>query len=173
MTTASLRNYYIWTIGCQMNKSDSERLASALEQMGLQPVTAPREADVIVLNSCVVRQNAEDKVVGTLTSMAPLKTKQPERVLALMGCMVGSQTAELRQRFPYVDVFMRPQQCMRWPVTAYQIGNGDQRTPIVLRTVIQNIGHVRISAPQLLGIVSCPTGAAGAQRLGPALAVGP
>jgi tRNA-2-methylthio-N6-dimethylallyladenosine synthase len=93
-----------------MNKADSERLGSALEQLGLHPVDRADEADVVVVNSCVVRQNAEDKVVGTLTSMAPLKTKQPERVLALMGCMVGSQTTELSKRFPYVDVFMRPQQ---------------------------------------------------------------
>ena len=85
-------------------------MGSALEQLGLHPVDRADEADVVVVNSCVVRQNAEDKVVGTLTSMAPLKTKQPERVLALMGCMVGSQTTELSKRFPYVDVFMRPQQ---------------------------------------------------------------
>ena len=93
-----------------MNKADSERLGTALEQLGLHPVDRASDADVIVLNSCVVRQSAEDKVVGSLTSMAPLKTKQPERVLALMGCMVGSQTTELRKRFPYVDVFMRPQE---------------------------------------------------------------
>lgn len=93
-----------------MNKADSQRLGTALEQLGLHQVDRPDEADVIVVNSCVVRQNAEDKVVGTITSMAPLKTRQPERVLALMGCMVGSQTKDLRKRFPYVDVFMRPQQ---------------------------------------------------------------
>ena len=110
MTTASLRNYYIWTIGCQMNKADSERLASALEQMGLQPVTAPREADVIVLNSCVVRQSAEDKVASTVGLMKPLKYQNPDRVLALMGCMVGPKQDDLKKRFPYVDVFMRPQQ---------------------------------------------------------------
>ena len=85
-------------------------MGSALEQLGLHPVDQASDADVIVLNSCVVRQSAEDKVVGTLTSIAPLKKNQPERVLALMGCMVGSQTTELRKRFPYVDVFMRPQQ---------------------------------------------------------------
>ena len=93
-----------------MNKADSERLGTALEQLGLHPVERANDADVIVLNSCVVRQSAEDKVVGTLTSIAPLKKNQPDRVLALMGCMVGPQTAELRKRFPYVDVFMRPQQ---------------------------------------------------------------
>ena len=105
-----MNNYYIWTVGCQMNKADSERLASALEQMGLQEVGEPRQADVIVLNSCVVRQSAEDKVVGTLGSMKSLKVDRPERVLAVMGCMVGPRTEELVARFPYVDTFMGPQQ---------------------------------------------------------------
>ena len=105
-----MNSYYIWTIGCQMNKADSERLASALEQLGLEAVAKPGDADVVVLNSCVVRQSAEDKVVGTLRTMKPLKAKDPDRVLALMGCMVGPKTDELKARFPYVDTFMRPQE---------------------------------------------------------------
>ena len=102
--------FYIWTIGCQMNKADSERLGSALEQLGLRPVDTAKTADVIVLNSCVVRQGAEDKVVGNLWMVNPLKKKQPDRVLALMGCMVGPKTDELQRRFPDVDLFMQPQQ---------------------------------------------------------------
>ena len=102
--------FHIWTIGCQMNKADSERLGSALEQLGLRPAADAKTADVIVLNSCVVRQGAEDKVVGNLWSVNPLKKRNPDRVLALMGCMVGPQTAELEKRFPDVDLFMRPQQ---------------------------------------------------------------
>ncbi len=105
-----MNSYYIWTIGCQMNKADSERLASALEQMGLQPTDAPGNADVIVLNSCVVRQSAEDKVVSMLGMVKPLKLKRPDRVVALMGCMVGPKADELKARFPYVDAFARPQQ---------------------------------------------------------------
>jgi len=105
-----MNSYYIWTIGCQMNKADSERLASALEQMGLQPTDAPGDADVIVLNSCVVRQSAEDKVVSMLGMVKPLKLRRPDRVVALMGCMVGPKADELKARFPYVDAFARPQQ---------------------------------------------------------------
>ena len=93
-----------------MNKADSERLGSALEQLGLHPVTKANDADVVVLNSCVVRQNAEDKVTTTLNAMRPLKRKRPDQVLALMGCMVGPKTNELQEHFPYVDLFMRPQQ---------------------------------------------------------------
>ncbi len=102
--------FYIWTIGCQMNQADSERLGSALEQLGLRPVAEAKAADVIVLNSCVVRQGAEDKVVGNLWMLNPLKKRRPDRVLALMGCMVGPQTAELEKRFPDVDLFIAPQQ---------------------------------------------------------------
>ena len=105
-----MNSYYIWTIGCQMNVADSERLAGALEQVGLQPVDGPDEADVVVLNSCVVRQSAEDKVVGTLGMVKRLKELNPDRVLALMGCMVGPRTDDLKARFPYVDTFMRPQE---------------------------------------------------------------
>ena len=105
-----MNSYHIWTIGCQMNVADSQRLAGALEQLGLHAVDEPQDADIVVLNSCVVRQSAEDKVVGTLGLMRPLKVEQPDRVLALMGCMVGPRTEELKSRFPYVDTFMRPQQ---------------------------------------------------------------
>ena len=105
-----MRSYHVWTIGCQMNKADSERLESALGQMGLSPTDSARDADVVVLNSCVVRQSAEDKVVGMLTSLKPAKQNAPDKIVALMGCMVGPKTDRLEARFPYVDVFMRPQE---------------------------------------------------------------
>jgi tRNA-2-methylthio-N6-dimethylallyladenosine synthase len=105
-----MQTYHIWTIGCQMNTADSERLGSALEQLGLVPVERPADADVVVLNSCVVRQSAEDKVVGTLNLNQPLRKKRPDAVLALTGCMVGPKTGELERRFPHVDLFLRPQQ---------------------------------------------------------------
>ena len=108
-----MESYYIWTVGCQMNKADSERMESALGQMGLSPTESPGDADVIVLNSCVVRESAEDRVIGMLTSLKPLKQKNPEKVLALMGCMVGPQTKALQKRYPYVDAFMQPQQFSR------------------------------------------------------------
>lgn len=101
--------YFIWTEGCQMNSADSLRVAAALENLGYQTSPKPESADVIVLNTCVVRQSAEDKAVGRLTSLKSLKTLHPDKVINLMGCMVGiSGAAELRERFPYVDVFSQP-----------------------------------------------------------------
>ncbi|MEC8911853.1 MAG: tRNA (N6-isopentenyl adenosine(37)-C2)-methylthiotransferase MiaB [Chloroflexota bacterium] len=105
-----MKSYHIWTTGCQMNKADSDRLCSALDQLGLTPSSSRTEADIVVLNTCVVRQNAEDKAVGTLTSLKPNKEANPEKIIALMGCMVGPKTEPLERRFPFVDVFMRPQQ---------------------------------------------------------------
>jgi tRNA-2-methylthio-N6-dimethylallyladenosine synthase len=93
-----------------MNQADSERLESAMNQLGLNSTSEAESADVIVLNSCVVRQSAEDRVVGNLTRLAPLKTKNPDLIFALMGCMVGPKSDALKKTFPHVDVFMRPQQ---------------------------------------------------------------
>ena len=65
--------YHIWTEGCQMNVADSQRLASALEKLGYQYSEIIEEADVIVLNTCMVRQSAEDKALGRLNSLKPAK----------------------------------------------------------------------------------------------------
>ena len=105
-----MSSYYIWTIGCQMNKADSESLSTALNKAGLSAAPNASQADVVVLNSCVVRQSAEDKVVGNLGMMKSVKAKKPGQILALMGCMVGARTEDLERRFPQVDLFMRPQQ---------------------------------------------------------------
>ena len=93
-----------------MNKADSDRLGSALDSLGLSSITTAKDADVVVLNSCVVRQSAEDKVVGTLGFMKSVKRRKPGQIVALMGCMVGVSSKDLEKRFPHVDVFMRPQE---------------------------------------------------------------
>jgi tRNA-2-methylthio-N6-dimethylallyladenosine synthase len=101
--------YHIWTEGCQMNVADSQRVAAALEQLGYENSRSPQDADVIVLNTCVVRQSAEDKATGRLSSLKPLKIRNKYLVINLMGCMVGPRTQEaLKLRFPYVDVFSPP-----------------------------------------------------------------
>jgi tRNA-2-methylthio-N6-dimethylallyladenosine synthase len=101
--------YHIWTEGCQMNVADSLRVASALEYLGYAPTHQAEDADVIVLNTCVVRQSAEDKAYGRLSSLRPLKQHNPALVINLMGCLVGVRSYErLQKRFPYVDVFSPP-----------------------------------------------------------------
>lgn len=92
-----------------MNVADSQRVGSALEHLGYRFTEKPEDADVIVLNTCVVRQSAEDKAYGRLSSLRPLKERKPNLVINLMGCLVGIRdTDTLKQRFPYVDVFSPP-----------------------------------------------------------------
>jgi len=92
-----------------MNVADSQRVSSALERMGLSFSRSVEEADVIVLNTCVVRQSAENKAYGRLYSLKPLKEAHPNLVINLMGCLVGVKGYEqLQKRFPFVDVFSPP-----------------------------------------------------------------
>jgi tRNA-2-methylthio-N6-dimethylallyladenosine synthase len=98
--------YHIWTIGCQMNKADSECISSYLEHIGYQPSPKADEAEIIVLNGCVVRQSAEDRVINKLNS---LKSLRRGKILALTGCIVDSSLEDLSHRFPHVDLFFAPQ----------------------------------------------------------------
>ncbi len=92
-----------------MNVADSLRVGSALERIGGLPAEKIEEADVIVLNTCVVRQSAEDKAYGRLSTLLPLKKRRPDLVINLMGCLVGVKGHDqLKKRFPYVDVFSPP-----------------------------------------------------------------
>ncbi|MHB0987358.1 MAG: tRNA (N6-isopentenyl adenosine(37)-C2)-methylthiotransferase MiaB [Bellilinea sp.] len=101
--------YYIWTEGCQMNVADSQRVASALEHLGYHASPKAEEADVVVMNTCVVRQSAEDKAYGRLTSLNKIKKHRPELVINVMGCLVGVKgNVKVAERFPYVDVFSPP-----------------------------------------------------------------
>jgi tRNA-2-methylthio-N6-dimethylallyladenosine synthase len=92
-----------------MNVADSLRVASALDNLGYQTTTKARDADIIVLNTCVVRKSAEDKAYGFLSSLKPLKANNPAVVINLMGCLVGVKGhGHLAEQFPYVDVFSPP-----------------------------------------------------------------
>ena len=106
--------YYIWTIGCQMNRAESERLGSYLEQLGYQAAATAEEADVIVINSCVVRQSAENRVINKLNVLKSLKRSNPRVTLAVTGCLVDSDISCLKISFPYVDHFFQPGDCPQW-----------------------------------------------------------
>lgn len=99
-------SFYLWTIGCQMNRADSFNLAEELLGRGFEETPTADGADLIVLNSCVVRQSAETRVTNKLSALKALKRRRPGTCIALMGCMVDSNLAELRRRFPQVDIFV-------------------------------------------------------------------
>ena len=101
-------SYFIWTIGCQMNKAESQRIASYLGSAGYQVATSFQEADLVVLNTCVVRQSAENRVLGTLGLLKGLKKLRPNLSILLTGCFVDSDIKGLKRRFPQVDFFFKP-----------------------------------------------------------------
>ena len=93
-----------------MNASDSERLSSGFSQMGFDLSEDPTTADVVVLNTCVVRQSAEDTATGMLGRLGKKKRNHPSRIIGVTGCMVGPEQSQLKRRFPYVDVWSGPQE---------------------------------------------------------------
>ncbi|MDP9237257.1 MAG: tRNA (N6-isopentenyl adenosine(37)-C2)-methylthiotransferase MiaB [Chloroflexota bacterium] len=101
--------YHIWTVGCQMNVADSRKLAAGLDRAGCDATDAIGDADLVVLNTCSVREHAEDRAIGQLGRLKKMRSRGSEFKIAVMGCMVGVRDDDLRRRFPYVDAFARPQ----------------------------------------------------------------
>ncbi len=103
------KTYNFWITGCQMNYADARRVATELEKLGYRATSRTEEADVVILQTCTVRQQSEDKAYGKLQNLAHLKEQRPDMTVAVMGCVVGVRGNEaLAQRFPFVDVFMEP-----------------------------------------------------------------
>jgi len=106
--------YFIKTFGCQQNKADSERVAAAFEARGMKPAKGYADADYIVINTCMVRQSAEDRVYGLVKNLSKLKIKNLKLKIIITGCMVGvafrDKTGKilqkLKERMPEVDEFM-------------------------------------------------------------------
>jgi tRNA-2-methylthio-N6-dimethylallyladenosine synthase len=104
------QRYHIWTEGCQMNVADSAKLAAGLDRFGWQASDSPEASDLVVLNTCVVRDRSEQRAISHLGRLNALKRKsKADFRIVVMGCMVGPKDDELRRRFPYVDHFARPQ----------------------------------------------------------------
>lgn len=90
--------YHIHTYGCQMNYSDTERIASYLNQLGFTPTTQEDKADLIIFNSCSVRQKAEDRVLGSMKKLIKTKRKRPNLLIALTGCMIRKSSTKASKR---------------------------------------------------------------------------
>jgi tRNA-2-methylthio-N6-dimethylallyladenosine synthase len=102
------KRYWVWTIGCQMNKVDSDRVEATLRGRGYLPASSENEADIIVLNSCAVRESAERRVSGKLGNLVALKQERPELLLALTGCSVAPDFDATKQRFGGADMYFQP-----------------------------------------------------------------
>lgn len=109
--------YYTFTMGCQMNVYDTEVLAGHLENMGYVNTGDPAEADIFIINTCAVRQKAEEKVYSRLGRLKSLKENNPHQVMVLWGCMVQQEglAENIAQRFPFIDMICGPNALERFP----------------------------------------------------------
>ncbi|MEM9768283.1 MAG: tRNA (N6-isopentenyl adenosine(37)-C2)-methylthiotransferase MiaB [Cyanobacteria bacterium P01_D01_bin.71] len=120
------RRYHVTTFGCQMNKADSERMAGILETMGLQWEEDPLQADVVLYNTCTIRDNAEQKVYSYLGRQAKRKQKKPDLTLIVAGCVAQQEGEALLRRVPELDLVMGPQHANRLQDLLEQVMDGSQ-----------------------------------------------
>ncbi len=104
------RTFYIKTMGCQMNEYDSDFLAQSMIHYGLFPVNDPRDADVVLINTCIVRAKPEQKALSLLGRMAAIKRTRPGLVLGIVGCLAQKDGAGLLERFPQLDLVLGPRE---------------------------------------------------------------
>ena len=98
------RTYTVETYGCQMNVHDSERIAGLLDEAGYVPAIEGEQADIVVFNTCAVRENADNKLYGNLSFLAPIKKLNPQMQIAVGGCLAQKDQATILKKAPYVDV---------------------------------------------------------------------
>ncbi|TRU28603.1 MAG: tRNA (N6-isopentenyl adenosine(37)-C2)-methylthiotransferase MiaB [Microcystis aeruginosa Ma_QC_B_20070730_S2] len=122
----SPRRYHITTFGCQMNKADSERMAGILEDLGFQWSEDANEADLILYNTCTIRDNAEQKVYSYLGRQAKRKQTQPYLTLIVAGCVAQQEGEQLLRRVPEVDLIIGPQHANRLGDLLQQVFDGSQ-----------------------------------------------
>jgi tRNA-2-methylthio-N6-dimethylallyladenosine synthase len=120
------RKYHITTFGCQMNKADSERMSGILEDMDFQWADDPNEADLVLYNTCTIRDNAEQKVYSYLGRQAKRKHENPDLVLVVAGCVAQQEGEALLRRVPELDLVMGPQHANRLGDLLAQVLNGSQ-----------------------------------------------
>lgn len=140
------KRFHLWTIGCQMNEADSAKVAAMLQEVGYQPTDSESEADIVVLNSCVVRQAAEDKVAGKLNNLIRLKRERPEVSLVLTGCMVTNQQEALQKRFPHVDLFFDPSDFGKLEQIVPELREMDDDLAQLPHYYLDNAADTRVSA---------------------------
>lgn len=109
------KNVYLQTVGCQMNVLDSELVAADLLAAGFEVVDSQRQADVILFNTCSVRQHAEDKIYSALGRLKEVKDRHPDKIIGVIGCMAQKDQQAIFRRAPHVDLVVGPGQIRRIP----------------------------------------------------------
>ncbi len=158
-------SFFVWTLGCQMNKSDSEEMAGRLLAAGCPEAASPDEADILVINTCAIRETAEAKVVGRQGRLAQLKGGNPALRVVLTGCAVRElDRTRLPRRYPAVDLFLRPDE---EPEIVDRLGLASAQAPIGIaldvdtaRTTV--VSRTVVSAADMLPATRADAVAAGA-----------
>ncbi|HVN45784.1 MAG TPA: tRNA (N6-isopentenyl adenosine(37)-C2)-methylthiotransferase MiaB [Steroidobacteraceae bacterium] len=144
------RHYFIKTFGCQMNEYDSARMADVLrEGAGLTPTDDPREADVLLMNTCSVREKAQEKVFSLLGEWRRLKAARPELIIGVGGCVASQEGAAITERAPFVDLVFGPQTLHRLPAMLRERGSGGRAVVDVSFPEIEKFDH--LPAPRAEG----------------------
>jgi tRNA-2-methylthio-N6-dimethylallyladenosine synthase len=119
--------YYLETFGCQMNVLDSQLVDGQLRQLGFERVTDCRQADIILFNTCSVRQHAEDKVLSRLGSLKSLKRRRPHTIIGILGCMAQWEKEALFGKAPHLDLLCGPGELDRLPALLGDVWEGQRR----------------------------------------------
>lgn len=152
------KKYHFWITGCQMNYADARRVATELENLGYETTARAEDADVIILQTCTVRQQSEDKAYNKLHNFRALKERHPDRTVAVMGCVVGVRGNEhLEKKFPFVDVFMEPSTDGKPLISHLQQDDGYflEQEETAVRHALQD-GEVILPQNQIGQLVSTP-----------------
>src|SRR5690349_7657471 len=107
--SSAVGKYHIWTVGCQMNMADTQRVSGILENLGWEESPTMDGANLVVLNTCSVREQPEKRAHGQLSLLRHAKRHRSDLLVAMMGCMIGNQRTidDLKQRYPAVDLFFK------------------------------------------------------------------
>jgi len=137
--------YWIETWGCQMNEHDSEKMAGILTGLGYEPSPEVSAADLVLLNTCAIREKAEEKVYATLAKLKAAKKARPEMIIGVAGCVAQMTGTGVRERMPMVDLVMRPRAASRLPehLARIQAERGVVDTTLYQDSLITSVRPVR------------------------------
>ncbi len=144
----TLPRFHVWTLGCQMNRSDSEEMAGRLLRAGCDEAADLESADLVVINTCAIREGAEQKVIGRMGQLNKLKAANPTMRVVLTGCSVREpDRAGLERRYPAVDLFLRPDE---EPELVDRLGLAGAQAPAAATGTTTNLGRVTVGAADQL-----------------------
>ncbi len=139
-----MKKVYIETLGCQMNKSDSERISGILSQFGYDETTEEKEADLLIVNTCSIRQLSADKAYSLLGVWGKRKKDKPDIKIGICGCVAQQDKEKIRKRAPYVDLIFGTHNIYELPELIKKIENGEKICAITNKPVICNQNDFKI-----------------------------